>query len=122
MRDNTTKSSNGMDWEINKRARFVRMDSIRPQAQVWRDAPAVNPKGDVLPKGEQVCPHNVDAAIASYRLTLPNQELSAMEGTSEEQTDLTVAEAGIRTVVFYPMPTRQGEDRQRIQRQKSCIA
>jgi len=122
MRDNTTKSSNGMDWKINKRARFVRMDSIRPQAQVWRDAPAVNPKGDVLSKGEQVCPHNVDAAIASYRLTLPNQELSAMEGTSEEQTDLTVAEAGIRTVVFYPMPTRQGEDRQRIQRQKSCIA
>lgn len=67
MRDNTTKSSNGMDWEINKRARFVRMDSIRPQAQVWRYAPAVNPKGDVLSQEERVCPHNVDAAIASYR-------------------------------------------------------
>ncbi len=114
MRDNTTKSSNGMDWGINKRARFVRMDSIRPQAQVWRDAPAVNPKGDVLSQGERVCPHNVDAAIASYRLTPPNQELSAMEGSSEEQTYLTVAEAGIRMVVFYPMPTRQGEYRQRI--------
>lgn len=122
MRDNTTKSSNGMDWEINKRARFVRMDSIRPQAQVWRDAPAVNPKGDVLSQGERVCPHNVDAAIASYRLTLSDQELSAMEGSSEEQTDLMIAGAGIRTVAFYPMPTRQGEDRQRIQRQKSCIA
>lgn len=114
MRDNTTKSSNGMDWEINKRARFARVDSIRPQAQVWRDAPAVNPKGDVLSQEERICPHNVDAATASYRLTLPNQELSAMEGTFEEQTDLTVAEAGIRTVVFYPMPTRQGECQQRI--------